>query len=58
MKSLEIILTLLDYFFRQWHEQQKQKERDLVDARPADWFSQHFGVRSESNQGTSDKTAP
>lgn len=48
MKTLEIILSLVDYFFRQWHEQKRQKERDELEANPAAWFESHFdGVRND-----------
>ena len=42
MKTLEIILMFLEYFFKEWHYEQAQKERDALSDDPYDWFVHHF----------------
>lgn len=56
MKALEIILSLLDYFFRQWHQRQAQEERNDLANNPAGWFNEHFGGVPKTGDGKADKT--
>lgn len=57
MKSLEIILRLVEFFFNEWHQKQAQKARDKLEQNPAGWFTEHFGGLRESDKtGQADKT--
>lgn len=53
MKSLEIILRLLDNLLAAIKFKRAQNERDKLEANPADFFIQHF---NGGLSNTSDKT--
>jgi hypothetical protein len=52
MKTLEIILRLLDNLLAAIKFKKAQNDRDKLEANPADFFIDHFGGMSD----TTDKT--
>ena len=43
MKSLEIILRVVEYVFTLFLNKKAQDERNALEANPGGWFKSHFG---------------
>ena len=56
MKSLEIILRLLDEFLTAIKFRKAQNERNELEKAPDDWFRTHFGYGVQSKDDSTDKT--
>lgn len=56
LKSIEIILKLLEWWFVDWHQKNAQKQRDEAESNPAGWFSEHFGGGVRNSTQPKDKT--
>lgn len=58
MKSLEIILRLLDGFLTAIKLRKAQNERNELEARPDNWFALHFGNSVQPKDDKANKTNP
>jgi len=63
MKSLEIILRLIDKLLAYFINKKAQNERDILEENPSNWFTTHFsnGVSSDTdktNKTNSTSTKP
>lgn len=56
MKSLEIILRLLDEFLTAIKFRKAQNKRNELEKAPDDWFRSHFGNGMQSKDDSTDKT--
>lgn len=56
MKTLEILLRLIDQLLAAIAFKKAQNERDKLEENPAGWFNGHFGGGVSSTTDTSDKT--
>lgn len=56
MKSLEIILRLLDNLLTAIKLRKAQNERNELAKNPANWFATHFGYGLQSDKHKADKT--
>lgn len=52
MKTLEILLRLIDKLLTAISLKKAQNERQKIESNPADWFTNHFGGVSESANKT------
>lgn len=46
---LGVVLLALREFFKRKEAKDAQKEADLINRNPTEWFSTHFGVQSDSS---------
>lgn len=59
MKTLEILLRLIDNLLTAIKYRKAQNERDKIEQSPFDWFSDGFGgSRVQSPKDKTDKTHP
>lgn len=58
MKTLELILRLLDEVLTAIKFRKAQNERNELAENPANWFATHFGYGVQSDKPKTDKTAP
>lgn len=58
MKSLEIILRLIDELLTAIKFRKAQNERNELEASPDNWFALHFGNGVQSKDGKANKTNP
>ena len=56
MKSLEIILRLLDNFLTAIKLRKAQNERNGLEQAPDNWFRTHFGYGVQSENDKANKT--
>ena len=56
MKSLEIILRLLDNLLTAIKLRKAQNERNELEQEPDNWFRTHFGYGVQSKDDSTDKT--
>lgn len=57
MKTLEIILRLIDNLLTAIKFRKAQNDRNELEKNPADWFTNHFGGVSESANKTDKATS-
>ena len=58
MKTLEIILRLIDKLLASIAIKKAQNEREKIEASPDDWFRTHFGYGVQSSKDKADKANP
>lgn len=58
MKSLEIILRLLDNLLAAIKFRKSQNERDELENNPANWFTDHFNGSLPNTNDKADKASP
>jgi len=57
MKTLEIILRLLDELLTAIKFRKAQNERDKLEDNPANWFTNHFNVGLSDTSNKTDKAS-
>jgi len=58
MKTLEIILRLLDEILTSFKIRKAQNERTELEANPDNWFALHFGNGVQSKDDKANKADP
>jgi len=58
MKTLEILLRLLDNLLAAIKFRKAQNERNELEDNPANWFTNHFNVGVSDTNSKTDKTSP
>lgn len=56
MKTLEIILRLIDKLLTEISFRKAQNARDKLSSNPSDWFSEHFAGGVSDTKPKADKT--
>lgn len=57
MKTLEIILRLLDNLLAAIKFKRAQNDRDKLESSPANWFTDHFTISVSDTNNKADKTS-